>query len=102
MVSRGAAEQRVWTLLSIRVKEERTGRGGGGDPPSFRQDCTDLIIHLTIPAVCKERNHPQPDYLLAWTDHTLEATVLQRLPFNSNSLVGVLLPPALAVQVAYL
>ena len=94
----------MWTLLERRVKEERTGRGGGesGRGPSLLQAGFHSFNHLIIPAVCKERNHPQPDYLLAWADHTSEATVLQHLPFNSNSLAGVILPPPLAVKVAYL
>ena len=95
----------MWTLLSRRVKEERIGRGGGGwgRGPSLLQAGLHRFNHSSHnPCSVQERNHPQPDYLLAWTDHTSEATVLQHLPFNSNSLVGVILPPPLAVKVAYL
>lgn len=84
-------------------KEERTERGGGGDPPSFRQDCTDVIIHLIILAVSKERIIS--NQIIYWA--------LDRPYFRSNSFTappfqlklsgrGLVLPPPLAVKVAYL
>lgn len=57
----------MWTLLSrnLAVKEERTGKGWVGvEDPSSDQDCTDLITQFVFPVMLKERNDPQPDYLL--------------------------------------